>query len=113
MNLNDAYWGDRITVRQELVGSWILGRDPANTYTAQRFLLFKPDGKCCTMLTINEKDALLLHGSIRSAMEAARTEGFKAGQEAMRERTADYAETYDGSCLADGIRSLPIEEPTA
>lgn len=86
MNLNDAYWSERITVRQDLVGGWILGRDPSNSYTAKSFLLFKPDGNCCTSLIIRESDAMLLYSSLRAAELFARNEGHKAGQDAMRAR---------------------------
>ncbi|MGR8960498.1 hypothetical protein [Rhizobium leguminosarum] len=55
---------------------------------------------------------------MKRVIDAARAEGFKAGQEAMRERAAsliahpqcDFSEHQDA---ADAIRALPIEETTA
>lgn len=124
MNLDDTYWAERISVRQPLVGGWILGRDPSNSYTAKSFLLFKPDGKCCTSLIIREGDAMLLYSTIRAAQEAARSEGYTAGQEAMRERAAQVCpDRTDHEWVRDSlwgrvaermkqlIYTLPIEEP--
>ncbi|MEY9376009.1 hypothetical protein [Rhizobium leguminosarum] len=53
---------------------------------------------------------------MKRVIHAARVEGFKAGQEAMRERAALEAINCDddyGHGVAAEIRDLPVEEPTA
>lgn len=44
--------------------------------------------------------------------EQAKAEGFRAGQESMRERAADVVDRVGPKVTATAIRSLPIEDET-